>query len=523
MKALLMHLKGCRNIFPAAYFICKGDDCMSMINISNLTFAYENSYDYIFKNVSFKLDTNWKVGFVGRNGRGKTTLLKLLLGEFDYTGTISSDIDFEYFPYHVKNTEQFTIDVIKDICPSALDWEIYRELSILNVSEKILYQQYSSLSYGEQAKAMLAGLFLRHNNFLLIDEPTNHLDIEGRKHLADYLKRKKGFILISHDRAFLDACTNYTLSINKCNIELQKGSFSSWMENKEKQDAFEIAKNEKLKKDIKHLEKASKRTAEWSDKAEARKIGFDPLKVEKSSCRRAIESRKSKKMMSRSKALSERRQQAIDEKSQLLKNIETTAELKLSPLKFYTNKLLQLDKISIKYSGNEICSDVSFIVTQGDRIALFGKNGCGKSSILKLIIGDNIEYSGKIIKNHQLKISYVSQNTQHLKGSLKEYADSLGIELSLFLSVLRKLDFSRSQFEKRIEDLSDGQKKKVLIAGSLCENAHLYIWDEPLNFIDIISRIQIEELIKKYTPTMIFVEHDETFRNNIANKVIHIE
>lgn len=496
---------------------------MSIINISNLTFSYENSYDYIFKNVSFRLDTSWKVGFVGRNGRGKTTLLKLLLRELDYTGTISSKIDFEYFPYQVQNTEQFTIDVIKDICPSACDWEIHREISILNVREEILYRQYSSLSYGEQTKAMLAGLFLKQNKFLLIDEPTNHLDIEGRKHLANYLNRKKGFILVSHDRTFLDSCTNYTLSINKCNIELQKGSFSSWMENKKKQDAFEISKNEKLKKNIKHLEKAVKRTAEWSDKAEARKIGFDPVKVEKSLCRRANESRKSKKMMSRSTAISERRQKAVEEKSQLLKNIEATAELKLSPIKFYTDELLKLDKITIKYGGKDVCSDISFTVIQGDRIALNGKNGCGKSSVLKLIIGEDIEHSGEVIKNHHLKISYVPQHTQHLKGSLKEYAENLGIDLSLFLAILRKLDFSRSQFEKQIEDFSDGQKKKVLIAGSLCEKAHLYIWDEPLNFIDVISRIQIEELIKKYKPTIIFVEHDETFRNNIATKIINIK
>ena len=124
--------------------------------------------------------------------------------------------------------------------------------------------------------------------------------------------------------------------------------------------------------------------------------------------------------------------------------------------------------------------------------------------------------------NKQLKISYVQQNTESLSGSLVEYAGKYGIDLSLFLAILRKLDFSRSQFEKDILFFSEGQKKKVLIARSLCEKVHLYIWDEPLNFIDLISRMQIEKLILEYKPTIIFVEHDKFFTDNIATNVISV-
>lgn len=495
---------------------------MSMINISNLTFAYEGSYDNIFENVSFRIDTDWRLGFVGRNGRGKTTFMKLLQGELEYSGTISSGVDFEYFPYEPYDKSAFTIDVIHSICPAAEEWEIYREISLLKIPDDAMYREFSTLSSGEQTKVMLAGMFLRQNAFMLIDEPTNHLDSDGRKILAEYLRRKKGFILVSHDRSFLDACTDHTLSINRCNIEIQKGSFSSWYANNEMRESFEIARNDKLSKDIKRLEAAAKRTAEWSDRAEKSKIGFDPSKVEKSKSRRPYEGAKAKKLMSRSTAIAERRRSAIDEKSRLLKNIETSPELKLSPLKFHSDRLLSLQKISISYGDKIVCSDIGFDVRQGDRIAICGGNGCGKSSILKLICGENINYSGELIKNNQLKISYASQTTDHLHGSLVDYAESLGIDLSLFLAVLRKLGFSRTQFEKQIEEFSGGQKKKVLIAGSLCEKAHLYVWDEPLNYIDIISRIQIEELILKYRPTLIFVEHDETFRNRISTQTVKL-
>ncbi len=495
---------------------------MSLINISNLTFSYEGCYDNIFENVNFQIDTNWKLGFVGRNGRGKTTFLNLLLGKYVYKGSISSSIDFEYFPFEVENKEEFTIDVIKKHAYNIDDWQIIREINLLDLSDEILYRSFETLSNGERTKVLLVALFLKENNFLLIDEPTNHLDLNSRKIVSEYLSRKKGFILISHDRAFLDGCVDHILSINKENIEVQKGDFSSWIKNKEMQDNFEVSKNEKLKKEIKRLSESAKRTAEWSDKAESRKIGFDPSKVEKNISRRPTEAAKAKKMMSRSKAIQERKTSIMDDKSKLLKNIENSAELKLSPLKFHTPNLITVNKLNVFYGEKRVCENISFSVNEGDRISISGKNGSGKSSILKLICGENISYTGDVFMNKQLKISYVQQNTESLSGSLVEYAEKYGIDLSLFLAILRKLDFSRSQFEKDILFFSEGQKKKVLIARSLCEKVHLYIWDEPLNFIDLISRMQIEKLILEYKPTIIFVEHDKFFTDNIATNVISV-
>ncbi len=151
---------------------------------------------------------------------------------------------------------------------------------------------------------------------------------------------------------------------------------------------------------------------------------------------------------------------------------------------------------------------------------LSGANGSGKSSIIKLICGEEIDYKGTFRKGSQLKISYVSQDTSHLQGNLTDYARSHDIDESLFKAILRKLDFSRLQFEKDISSFSGGQKKKVLIAKSLCERAHLHIWDEPLNFIDVISRMQIEDLLLEHSPTILFVEHDKEFCSNIATKVV---
>jgi lincosamide and streptogramin A transport system ATP-binding/permease protein len=495
---------------------------MSLINITNLTFAYEGSYDTIFKNVSFQIDTDWKLGFIGRNGRGKTTFLRLLLGIYQYNGSITASTEFEYFPFAVNDASVNTIDIINAISAQHMSWELLREISLLEMQEDVLYRPFTTLSFGEQTKVLLAALFLKENRFLLIDEPTNHLDMHGREIVSKYLNGKKGYILVSHDRAFLDGCIDHVLSINKTNIDIQRGNFSSWFENKERQDNYELSENEKLKKEINRLEKTAKEKAAWSAAAESRKIGFSPSATEKSIGRRSFEGAKSKKLMKRAKVIETRQQTAIAEKAGLLKNLEIPENLKIAQLPYHTNRLAALENVALYYGSKAVCQNISFSIEQGDRVALFGRNGSGKSSILKLLCGGGITYTGNVFVGSSLRVSYVSQDTSYLAGSLSDYAAQLGIDESLFKAILRKLDFSRTQFEKDMQDFSGGQKKKVLIAKSLCETSHLLIWDEPLNFIDVISRMQIEALLLVYKPTILFVEHDSAFCGNIATKIVRL-
>ncbi|NCB73253.1 MAG: ABC-F type ribosomal protection protein [Clostridia bacterium] len=492
---------------------------MSLIDVKNLTFAYEGSYDNIFENVSFRIDTDWKLGFTGRNGRGKTTFLRLLMGKYPYQGTISSSASFEYFPFEVADRSRDTISIIEEILGNFESWRLMRELNLLELSGELLYRPFSTLSNGEQTKVLLAALFLKENSFLLIDEPTNHLDAYGRELVSRYLSSKHGFILVSHDRAFLDGCVDHIMSINKTNIEIQKGNFSSWWHNKELQDNFEHSENEKLKKDIKRLEKAAKRSASWSDMVESSKYGTRNSGLRPD---RGYLGHKSAKMMKRSKSIENRQRDEIEEKSKLLKNLEDCDTLELMPLRYNAERLLELNNIGIFYDGRAICENVSFEIISGDAIALRGKNGSGKSSILKLICGEPLEYTGEIYRGGGLVISYVSQDTSQLTGSLSDYAGEHNIDESLFKAMLRKLDFSRIQLEKDMSDFSGGQKKKVLLAASLAKRAHLYIWDEPLNFVDVISRMQIEKLLTEYSPTILFVEHDRAFCENIATKTIEL-
>ncbi len=490
---------------------------MSQIKITNLTFTYENSYTPVFEQVSLQLDTNWKLGFTGRNGRGKTTFCKLLTGQYPYSGTISAQVPFDYFPFAVNEPYQLTLDLLEELAPQAELWQLRKELALLEVGEDALYQPFATLSNGQQTKVLLAALFLRENHFLLIDEPTNHLDQRGRQLVSRYLNGKKGFILISHDRQFLDGCVDHILAINKTNLELQEGNFSSWYANQQRRQQFEQTQNARLQKEIQQLRQAAKRTANWSDQVEASKKG---ARSGDSKPDRGYIGHKSAKMMQRAKTLERRQQRAIAEKSALLQNTERFDSLKLSALPAPAEQLVQLRDVVVFHDQTPANQPASFTVEAGDRVALAGPNGCGKSSLLKLILGEPLSYTGSLQRNSRLKLSYISQSTAHLAGSLQDWAQAQQIALSQLLTILDKLGISRQQFAQPLQTYSMGQKKKVLLAASLCQQAHLYIWDEPLNYMDIYARMQLEDVILQFQPTLLFVEHDQQFCEKIATKTV---
>lgn len=491
---------------------------MSQICVSNLTFHYDGSYDNVFEQVSFSIDSNWKLGFVGRNGRGKTTFLKLLMGDYEYGGSISSDVPFDYFPFTVRDTSLTTQAVFEEISLAPL-WMLEKELNSLDVDASVLERAFITLSPGEQTKVLLAALFCKPGFFLLIDEPTNHLDMEARSVVSRYLSGKSGFILVSHDRTFLDGCVDHILSINRANIEVQKGNFSSWEENRRRQDAFELAENDRLARQIGQLKTAARRTAEWSDRVESTKIGNGNM--EGTPDRGAIGSQ-SAKMMKRAKAVEKRRESAAKEKETLLKNLERNDTLKITPMRHHADVLVEALDLSIVYGDRTVCGPLNFTIRQGQRIALSGKNGSGKSSVVRLLMGEAIPHTGRLRTASGLIISYMPQDTSFLNGTVLDYARANGLDETLFLTILRKLDFPRVQFEKDMRDFSGGQKKKALLAKTLSEQAHLYVWDEPLNFVDVLSRMQVRDLLLAGNPSMLLVEHDRSFMDEIATDVIRL-
>lgn len=516
---------------------------MSQIRVSDLTFCYEGSREAVFERASFSVDTDWRLGFIGRNGKGKTTFLRLLQGKLEYEGTILCSVPVDYFPYDIPVEQQNSCgqELLEDMKSGCELWRVLCELDKLGVDPEVLYRPWRTLSHGERTKVMLAVLFSGEHDFLLVDEPTNHLDGEARNLVKRYLRQKKGFILVSHDRDLLDACVDHVLVLNRKTIEVQNGNFSGWWENKSRRDAFSRMENEKHLREINKLRQASERTRQWADKNERTKIGFDPRK-EPDRCisTRAYIGAKTKKMQSRVKQMSSRIDREIEEKEGLLVDIEETPALRVMPLKHHKEVLVSARRYSLTYPGasRSVCPPLDLELRQGERVFLHGANGSGKSSIIRAILSrsgadaslrggempDEVRLEeGSLGTAAGLVISYVNQDTSFLKGSLRQFCGNRGLDESLFCAVLRQLGLERQQFAKGLEEYSMGQKKKVLIAASLMTPAHLYIWDEPLNYMDVFSRMQIEQLLLAYEPSMLVVDHDVRFRDKVATRVVELD
>lgn len=510
---------------------------MSQISVNKLTFGYEGSSDNIFENVSFSIDTDWKLGFAGRNGKGKTTFLKLLLRGYPYEGSITASVCFDYFPYFIKKDDRAkpAAEFIETLKPGSEQWRVFCEMDKLGLSGELLYRKFDTLSFGEQTKLLLAVLFSGENEFLLLDEPTNHLDRESREIVKKYLKMKKGFILVSHDRDLLDSCIDHILVLNRKTIEIQSGNFSSWEENRRRQDEFARRENEKHRKAIGKLKEAAGQSRKWADKNEDTKIGYDPVKEHDRPMRDYIGG-KTKKMQSRVKQMERRVEREIRQQEGLLQDIEEIPALKMTPLKHHKERLVSAENYGLEFGerGKVLFQDLDFEILQGERIFITGRNGQGKSSLLKMIMekaaggpqfgkNERPKERGELKTASGLTVSYISQDTSFLTGGIREFCREKGLEEGIFCAILRQLGVERSQFGKNMEDFSEGQKKKVLLAASLLTPAHLYIWDEPLNYIDVFSRVQIEELLLEKCPTLLAVEHDVRFQERISTRILSLD
>lgn len=489
---------------------------MSLIQISDLSFEYEGSLEPIFEHVDLSLDTDWRLGLVGRNGKGKTTLLRLLRAELPHSGSISAHVAFDYFPFPVAHPDYLTGEVLEETAPEVETWQVEKELAALELPEEVLYRPFSTLSNGERTRCLLALLFARPGRFLLIDEPTNHLDMEGRDTVARYLRRQKGFILVSHDRAFLDGCVDHILAIERSGITLQQGNFSTWWAERQRKESFELAENQKLQRQIGQLSAAARRAAGWSDQTEAGKFG-------EAVPDRGFIGHKSAKMMKRAKSIARRREAAIEQKAQLLHNVERADALELRPLIHPKAQLVRLRDMVVDYGSGPLFSPVTLTLGRGDRLALAGRNGAGKSSLLKLLAGEDVPHTGQIETASGLIVSYVPQDASFLRGLPADYAQDCGVDVTRFLQFLRKLDFPRELFDRDMITYSAGQKKKVLLARSLSQSAHLYLWDEPLNYIDVFSRMQLEELLTDFPAALVLVEHDRRFLEELGIRQVSLQ
>lgn len=535
-------------MYAGSYACVEREAYMAKIQLNNMTYFYEDYYYPVFENVNLVLDSDWKLGLIGRNGRGKTTLLRLLQGQLQPTaGVVLSDVKMELFPYRLETTYVTTMEVVKEYLaglttlekqmerllledtPQALqeyeevltqymeadgytaDARIRRELQYMGMEEELLDRDYLTLSGGERTRIQIIAMFLREDTFVLLDEPTEHLDSSGKQLLAQYLKGKKGYIVVSHDKAFLDEVTDHILSINKATIELEKGTYSSWQENMERKENFELKVREKLQKEIKQLERASEKQIGWAGVANQQKYEF--------ACHARANGAKS--YYRQVKRAKEQIQDDLAQKKQLLRNMEEARNLVLQQMETEDLVLIRCRDLCYGYGEHQVLEHVSLELEKGDRLWLRGRNGSGKSTLLKLLMQANGEEEVAKQLGIQLaqgmKMVYVSQESAVYKGILREVIP-VKEQYAKVIELCQVFDVSSEMLQRPMESFSSGELRKINLAIALAQEQQVLLLDEPLNYMDVLFREQLQEAILEYKPTMILVEHEEAFARNVATK-----
>ena len=522
---------------------------MATILLEGLHFHYNPPFNEVFEGLDLSLDSSWRTGLVGRNGRGKTTLLRLLAGELKPSrGTVQVPLATLRFPLKPEQPARARREVVRELVAPFENWEaemerllaagdeaslttygeiqeryqeaggyeieakVERELAALGLDGEACARPFETLSPGERTRALIAGLFLTPGVFPLVDEPTNHLDLEGRDRLGRYLAQQEGYLLVSHDRHFLDLCCDHVLSINKSDLQLHRGSYTNWREQVERIEANERLREANLRREIRGLEASARRRRGWSGLKEKQKVGgYDKGRIGKLAARH----------MKRALATEKQREEKLEEKRALLQNAEKERKVRLTAEKS-PERVMTVDGASLGYDGRPLIEGLSFHVDRGDRLAVVGPNGCGKSTLLRAILGELPLLSGHLHLPGHLDVARGHQEPLWGTGLLRDHLRASGVDETLFRTTMAGLGVTGEIFDRELETFSMGELKKVDLTRSFLKPHHLLLWDEPMNYVDLDSREDIEEVILAEQPTMIFVEHDRWFVERIATAVLDL-
>lgn len=526
------------------------EDFMSKITIQNVSYHYADFYHPVFENISLLLDTDWKTGLIGRNGRGKTTFFKLLTGELEPTaGTVYMPVRGNYFPYQYNGAFTQTLDIIKELVGGVrtlelameellskpegclteryfslletyqtldgytLESRIYKEAEHMQLRPSLLEQPFSTLSGGEKTRILILALFLRKESYVLLDEPTNHLDTAGKLALISYLKRKKGFLVISHDGSFLNEVTDHILSINKTDITLEQGSYASWKQNVLLREQFERRTKERLEQEIRQLERQAASTRTWSDIGNTQKYRF--ASHARTNGTRAY--------MRQAKHAENQILKNMDEKKLLLRNLEQAEPFTiLQEMTEPEDFLLCAEHLDFSYIPDRppLLKDLSVTIQTGDRIWLKGKNGAGKSTLLKLLSGEIPHAAIRYAEDLKIAVSFQEPKWKHGLPAL--LCEKEGISFDKFFEFAKAFDLPEDFHKRPIETLSSGEQKKLDIARALACDHRLLFLDEPLNFMDVLFREQLEAALLKNAVTVVFAEHNKEFGSAVATGIIEL-
>ncbi|WP_283679522.1 ATP-binding cassette domain-containing protein [Lentilactobacillus sp. Marseille-Q4993] len=405
---------------------------MGTIQVKNLTYQYLDSDKAIFKNLSVDINDNWKLGLIGRNGRGKTTFLKLLLGELDNQNSVTTNVQFTYFPKFPSDPTQTVIDLMTSTGGEA--WQARIELDRIGIDSSFDQRSFNSLSGGEQTRVLLARGFITRGAFPLIDEPTNHLDISGRKIVGQYLRSKSGFICVSHDESFLNSFVDHVMSLNQTSVDLISGSIEDWKTSKEIRDHTAIEKNAQLRKSIKKLSSRANQQQRWAEKKERESNDASSRKT-------------AKKLMKRVKAFKRRAEKDQQDREGLVNDVEEISHLSTN-IKTSTgsNLFFSLRSFCIQRDHTPLFIPINVDFHENNHLAIYGPNGIGKTTLINFLLHKvKLDYEGYQLVTLPNNIGYMSQNFELFVRNDPFFTNGPSSERTIVWNIMHQLGVSRSR------------------------------------------------------------------------------
>jgi len=520
---------------------CIGDSMID-ISVSNLVKEFEVG-NKILDGLTFQVDSGERVGLLGPNGCGKTTLLRILTGVMDYDDgdvviapgkrmglisqipvypegyTVEDVLDTAFAPLRAMEQEiaELAEQMEKGSDPSLLSR--YDKLSTayqtgggydtqtnknkvcngLSISQEMRSRLFDQLSGGEKTRVNLGRLILEDTDILLLDEPTNHLDLRATEWLEEYLEQFKGTVLtVSHDRYFLDKVVNRVIEIQNGKAEFYSGNYSFYVVEKERRYEEKLKQYEKEQAKIAQLEKSAEQLRIWAYS------GMD-------------------KTFKRAKSMEKRieRMRTTDRPTK-----ERKMSVRFGEKEFRGDELFTIKNLSKGFVGRTLFSDVELEVVGGERIALLGDNGTGKSTFLKILMGEELPDTGKLRFGPTVKMGYLPQII-HFDHPERNLVDTMLYGLDCTAQVARDrlaaFKFRGEDVFKPVSALSGGEQSRLRLCMLMDAKINLLILDEPTNHLDIQSREWIEEAVEEYEGNLLFVSHDRYFIDRFASRIWMLE
>ena len=483
------------DIFYRAALLCKGEYSMNIINIEHIDKIFGDKV--IFHDASLGIQQGDKIGIIGINGTGKSTLLKIIAGEEEPdTGEViyQNGLKILYLPQNPEFPGEGTLESYALKGDPQTDWQVQSYLNILGLTD--LDIPLSALSGGQKRKAAMARTLSQEFDVLLLDEPTNHLDFEMTAWLEDYLRNmNKTLLMVTHDRYFLDRTVNKILEVSHGSLYEYQSDYSGFLELKAQREEMELA-SERKRQSILRIE------TEWA----------------KRGCRA-----RSTKQRARLQRLEELKKGRGPVKEQ-------NVELENQAVRM-GKKTLELSHISKSYGEKKLIEDFSYIFLKNQRVGFIGPNGCGKSTLMKIIAGLLGADSGTVEKGETVKIGYFAQEEQEMDPSQRviDYVKDIGeyfktgegrISAS---QMLERFLFTPDMQYAPIGKLSGGEKRRLYLLGVLAGEINVLIMDEAGNNLDIPTMTILEDYLLSFQGIVITVSHDRYFLDNVADRIFEFD